>query len=156
MTSSVQAMTGIIGPPFMPTLSNRNCAASVVFGATATAMLLFFGDTSPDSFDGKLILRTNAGDTDCFPEWGYGRGAVPAEGVPFYIMLTPLGPVAPTGGDVTGVKLQLSGVSGRTWSLSRTAVGTSSGDWRVDIFYGASGALVATATYSMSAAVIPP
>jgi hypothetical protein len=155
MTGAIQAMANVGAPPYVPTLTNRNLAAGGFFGPTYTALLIFVPGPGPGI--GDFIFRTNPPlvDQNFTPEWDSDRGPLPGSGVHFFFRLTVLSGSPPDSGSATGVYLQMV-PAGVSWGLSRSALGTSSGVWKLEITYGNGGPVVASATYNVSVQTIPP
>jgi hypothetical protein len=137
-----------------PVLQSRAVGAFRGTPGTATAVLDFFENG---------VLRTSAtgsGDTICSPDWGNG-GLVASTndfGALYEIRLTVTSGTSPSSGDLVNTWLSMSGGTDdkRSWSLSRSTLGTSLGEWLVEIRSALTQSVLDSASYFMSASVGSP
>lgn len=149
---SVQALL-LIG--HSPVITDRSVGDGVAFPGTAVAGLDFFQN-------GALRTYTSTdGSVVRFPEWlglVNAVGSSPNVGAPYEIRLTVSSGSSPDTGDLAGTWLSLTGGSGgaRTWYVSRSSLGTTTGSWLAEIRSAASGEVLASATFEMTAQVSSP
>lgn len=153
MTACQQVLIGVaaaFGPVVTPLITNRNLASSVAFPGMASAGLSFDGIT------GDLTTFITTVGTNQSPEWDNGGNPDPLP-LKFYIKCTVLSGSAPEGGSsAINTFILLSGVAFHQWSISNNTITLKTATWRIDISWGNPGVIVATATYTLSAASVPP
>lgn len=118
-----------------------------------------FGDFALDPADASSVLTfdsdgdgTMAGISSDSFNWFQPTTA--GIGAGYWIRLTVNSGTSPTGGSPTATWLQLN--SARSWSLTRTTIGTSSGNYTLQIASDSGGAnIVSDATITMTSTVEP-
>lgn len=116
-----------------------------------------FGDFALDPADASSVLTfdsdgdgTMAGVSSDSFNWFQPTTA--GVGAGYWIRLTVNSGTSPTGGSPTATWLQMN--SARSWSLTRTTIGTSSGNYTLEIASDSGGVtVVSSATITMTATV---
>ena len=147
-------MTGVAmalaGSGSTPRLTDRSVSAAATFPNNATAEIEFSAsgglNTIEDNGTGGVV-------TGRLPEW-HGRSyAIEGAGTHYEIRCTVQSGNAPSSGSAIDTWLALT--SAREWLLFRNSLGSSVGTWLIEI-RPSSGAVIASATYTMTASKSSP
>lgn len=136
----------VAGPntPFFPSVTNRSLSTTTTSPADPQVGIEF-------NTNGELVTYANGGGIVRSPEWAGTQGLTYANAVRgrFQIRLTVQSGAAPNGfSDDIDTWLPLT--EQRSWFLSLSAVGTSTGTWLLEIRCDGSMPALASATYTVS------